>query len=154
MLNGAGLREAIRQLPAGHYTVIFADIDKMKAINSATGSHCATNRYLADGLARRHGEIVGQFGGDEFIYILDEQAMRDNDSAQTFVAFISRQLAGQPLLQSERYLLAAAQNVHVSQAKLSATFATQSSVAQHEILEVIEELSSEVLLLKARRDRG
>ena len=154
MLNNAGLREAIRQLPAGHYTIIFADIDKMKAINSATGSHCQTNRYLAAGLARRHGEIAGQLYGDEFIYILDEQTMRDGDSPHAFIAFIARQLAGQPLTISERYALAAAQGVHVSQTKLSATFATKSSVAAQEILEAIETLSSEVLLMKSRRDQG
>lgn len=152
MLNSAGLHEAIRQLPAGRYTVIFCDIDKMKAINSATGSHCQTNRYLCAGLARRHGEIVGQLYGDEFVYLLDESAMRDNDSADAFVAFIARQLAGQPLTISERYHLAGAQGCHVSQARLSATFAVCSGVAADAIVAAIEQCSGDVLLQKAERD--
>ena len=154
MLNPAGLHEAIRQLPEGHYTVIFADIDKMKAINSATGSHCQTNRYLCAGLAVRSGEIAGQLYGDEFIYILDEQSRDEMLDAHAFVARIARQLAGQPLTISEKYILATAQGCHVSHAKLSATFATQSTVAAHEILSAIETLSSEVLLMKSRRDQG
>lgn len=152
MYNNAGLREAIRQLPEGRYTVVFCDIDKMKAINSATRSHCQTNRYLRAGLARRHGEIAGQLYGDEFVYILDEAQRRDDDSPEAFVAYISRQLAGQPLTISERYHLAAAQGCHVSQARLSATFAVRSGVAADAIFDAIEQCSSEVLLMKARRD--
>ena len=152
MLNSAGLREAIRQLPEGHYTVIFADIDRLKIINSATGSHCKTNRYLAAGLAVRSGEIAGQLYGDEILFILNEASRDEQPDAHAFVARIARQLAGQPLTISEKYILAAAQGVHVSQAKLSATFATQSTVAAHEILSAIETLSSDVLLMKSRRD--
>ena len=152
MLNSAGLHEAIRQLPAGHYTVIFADIDRLKTINSATGSHCKTNRYLRAGLAVRDGEIAGQLYGDEIIFILNENSRAGETDAHAFVARITRQLASQPLTISERYMLAAALGVHVSHAKLSATFATQSNVAAHEILSTVEQLSSDVLLMKSRRD--
>ena len=65
MLNPAGLHEAIRQLPEGQYTVIFADVDHMKHINSATGSHCKTDRYLTAGLKVREGEIAGRIHGDD-----------------------------------------------------------------------------------------
>ena len=154
MLNPAGLHEAIRQLPEGQYTVIFADVDHMKHINSATGSHCKTDRYLTAGLKVREGEIAGRIHGDEIIYILDEQSRGEDADPHAFVARIARQLAGQPLTISEKYILAAAQGVHVSQAKLSATFACASSVAAHEILSTIETLSSDVLLMKSRRDQG
>ncbi len=152
MLNSAGLHEAIRQLPTGQYTVVFADIDRLKTLNSATGSHCKTNRYLAAGLAVRSGEIAGQLYGDEIVFILDENSRDEQADPHAFVARIAHQLAGQTLTISERYALAAAQGCHVSDAKLSATFATQSSVAVHEIPEAIEALSSEVLLMKKERD--
>ncbi len=152
MLNPAGLHEAIRTLPEGRYTVIFADVDRLKVLNSATGSHCKTNRYLAAGLARRHGEIVGQLYGDEFIYILDEQTMRDGDSPDAFIAYIARQLAGQPLTISERYALAAAHGCSVEQARLSATFSAKSEVRAGDVMDAIEWLSSDVLRLKAERD--
>ena len=64
MLSAAGLQDAIGALPAGSYTVIFADINRLKAINCATGSHVQTNRYLRDGLRVRRGELAGQFLGD------------------------------------------------------------------------------------------
>ena len=104
------------------------------------------------GLKVRDGEIAGRIHGDEVVYILDEHSRDEAPDAHAFVARIARQLAGQPLSISERYVLAAAQGVHVSQAKLSATFATQSGVAAHEILTAIETLSSDVLLMKSRRD--
>jgi GGDEF domain-containing protein len=152
MLTPAGLAEAIRTLPSTTtYTVVFADIDNLKTINSATGNHIQTNRYLRAGLARRHGEIVGQLLGDEFLYIQDEQYRRDDDDPETFVAFIARQLAGQPLIQSERYALAAAQHCHVSEAKLSATFATRSGLTAAQVPGMIEVLSVEVLALKGAR---
>lgn len=155
MYRAPGLEDTIANLsPATSYSVIVCDIDKMKAINSATGNHFQTDRYLAAGLAVRDGEIAGQLHdkGDEFVFILDETSRGVDADAHAFVARIARQLAGQPLSISERYVLAAAQGCHVSQAKLSATFAVQSSVAAHEVLEAIETLSSEVLLMKARRE--
>ena len=155
MYRAPGLDDAIAALPTNtHYTLVLCDIDRMKAINSATGSYDQTDRYLAAGLKVRNGEIAGQIHdkGDEFLFILDEQSRDEPPDAHAFIARIGRQLAGQPLTISERYALAAAQCVHVSQARLSATFSTPMSVAQHEILEAIETLSREVLLAKKRRD--
>jgi GGDEF domain-containing protein len=153
MLTAAGLAEAIRTLPNDTtYTVVFADIDKLKVLNNVTRNHLQTNRYLAAGLARRHGEIAGQLLGDEFVFILDDQARRDGDTPDAFIAFISRQLAGQPLTISERYALAAAQKCHVSEARLSATFATMSNVSARQVEGAIEQLSCQVLAMKARRD--
>src|SRR5207244_5192372 len=136
-LNNAGIREAILQLPEGHYTVVFADIDRLKALNSATGSHCKTNRYLAACLAVRHGEIAGQLYGDEIVYILDENSRYEDAHPDAFVARIARQLAGQPLTISERYVLAAAQGCHVSEARLSATFAVRSGVMAGAVLDAV-----------------
>jgi GGDEF domain-containing protein len=152
MLNQAGLMEAIRTLPAGRYTVVYCDIDRLKTLNSATGNHFQTNRYLADGLAVRVGELAGQLFGDEFCFILNEASRGDAVQPDAFIARITRQLAGQPLLQSERYALAAAQGCHVSEATLTATFAAQSDVTPGQVLRVIEQLSRDVLSLKAERD--
>ena len=153
MYRPAGLAYTIRTRPADTtYTIVLCDIDRLKDINSATGNHIQTNRYLAAGLTVREGEVVGQLFGDEFLFILDEQSRDTETDAHAFIARIARQLAGQPLTISERYALAAAQGCHVSQAKLSATFATQSSVAAHAIMSTIEQLSTEVLHTKKVRD--
>lgn len=155
MYRAPGLEDAITSLPTNTtYSVIVCDIDKMKAINSATGNHFQTDRYLAAGLKVRDGEIAGQLHdkGDEFCFILNESSRHEDSNPDAFVARISRQLAGQPLTISERYYLAAAQGCHVSQARLSATFAVRGGVAADDILDAIEQCSSEVLLMKARRD--
>lgn len=153
MLTAAGLAEAIRTLPNDTtYTVVFADIDRLKILNSVTRNHLQTNRYLAAGLAVRYGEIAGQLLGDEFVFILDDQARDTETDPDAFVARIARQLAGQPLTISERYALAAAQKCHVSEARLSATFATMSNVSAAQVEGAIERLSCQVLAMKARRD--
>jgi GGDEF domain-containing protein len=165
MYRAAGLEDAIANLdPTKTYMVALCDIDRMKAINSATNNHVQTDRYLAAGLAVREGEIAGQMHdkGDEFVFIVDEHSLehsapadperRHINSAESFVDRIARQLAGQPLLQSERYALAAAQHCHVSDAKLSATFATETGVSAGQVYAAIERLSSGVLKLKAERD--
>lgn len=157
MLNSAGLQQALQTLdPHATYTVVFADIDRLKTLNSATGNHMRTNRYLRAGLAVRDGEIAGQLLGDEIVFIIGEHSApggrRKRDGADAFIARIARQLAGQPLTISERYALAAAQGCHVSQAKLSATFAAQSGVSAGQVPHVIEALSCQVLALKAERD--
>lgn len=154
MLNNAGLMEAIRQLGKGTYTVVFADVDRLKALNSATGSHFATNRYLAAGFRVRSGEIAGQLYGDEIVFILDEHSRGGHAQPDSFIARITRQLAGQPLLSSERWALAMAQGVGFDEARLSATFDSKSGVAASAVLAAIEELSSSVLSQKAARDRG
>lgn len=154
LLRAAGLDDAIATLSTDTtYTIILADIDRLKIINSATGNHLQTDRYLRAGLAVRHGEIAGQLHdcGDEICFVLDDQARDTETDPDAFVARISRQLAGQPLTISERYLLAAAQGCHVSEAKLSATFATMPGVRAHDVWSAIEALSREVLAKKAAR---
>lgn len=155
LLRAAGLDAAIATLSTDTtYTVVLCDIDRLKTINSATGNHLQTDRYLRAGLAVRYGEIAGQLHdkGDEIAFILDNQTRDGETRPEAFIARISRQLAGQPLTISERYVLAAAQRCHVSQAKLSATFATCASVQAGDVWRVIEALSCEVLALKAERD--
>lgn len=156
LLRAAGLDDAIATLSTDTtYTIILADIDRLKTINSATGNHVQTDRYLRAGLAVRYGEIAGQLHdcGDEICFVLDDQARDTETDPNAFVARISRQLAGQPLTISERYLLAAAQGVHVSEAKLSATFAAQSGVHAGDVWSAVEALSCEVLSLKAQHDQ-
>lgn len=143
MHNAAGLRDAIAGLSPIAYTVVLCDIDRLKAINAATGSHVQTNRYLRDELRVRKGEIAGQLYGDEFLFILADEC----DPA-AFCARIGRQLADQPLTYSERSMLEA---VAGHGARLSATFAYQTHVT--DIWTAIEQLSADVLAQKAVRDR-
>jgi GGDEF domain-containing protein len=163
MPNRAGLFDIIHDLPnTTTYTIVLCDIDRLKDINKVTGNHIQTNHYLRAGLAVRKGEIIGQLYGDEFLAIIDEHSAdhsapatperRHTDSADAFVARIARQLAGQPLTISERYALAGAQGCSLDQARLSATFATQSGVSAGQVQRAIEALSCDVLRLKAERD--
>ena len=157
MLRAAGFDEAIRRLPdTTTYTVVICDIDRLHAINSATGSYDQTDRYLAAGFAVRHGEFAGQLHDkcDEIGFVINEQARDTETDPDAFVARIARQLAGQPLTISERYALAAAQRCHVSEARLSATFATQSGLTAAQVPGVIEVLSKEVLDMKNARNAG
>lgn len=142
MLNQAGLRDAIAQLPEGAYTVVFADINRLKTLNSITGNHIQTNRYLRDGLRVRRGEIAGQFLGDEIVFILPEGA-----DAAGFCARITRQLAEQPLSSMER---AALELIDGPGARLSATFAYETA---SDIWAAIERLSCDVLAQKGKRGR-
>lgn len=141
MYNQAGLRDAIAQLEPGTYTIIFCDINRLKQINSATGSHTITNRYLRDGLRVRRDEIAGQLYGDEFLFVLTDGA-----DAAGFCARISRQLAEQPLSQDER---AALESVDGPGARLSATFAYERS---DDVWQAVARLSADVLAQKAKRD--
>ena len=141
MYNRAGLMDAIESLAPGVYTVVFCDIDRLKAINTATGSHVQSNRYLRDGLRVRTGEIAGQLYGDEIVFILAGTA-----DALAFIGRISRQLAQQRLTTAEqRALLLASGQTH-----LSATFASRTATAAT-IRQAIEACSVDVLAQKARR---
>lgn len=141
MLNNAGLRDAVDRLASGTYTIVFCDINRLKAINTATGSHVVTNRYLRDGLRVRRGELAGQLYGDEFLFVLPEDA-----DAQGFCARLTRQLAAQPLTQAER---AALEVLDGPGARLSATFAWETT---SDVWAAVERLSREVLATKASRD--
>jgi GGDEF domain-containing protein len=143
MLNSAGLNDAIEALLPGTYAVVFADIDRLKTINCATGSHIQTNRYLRDGLRVRRGEIAGQLLGDEFVFILPSGA-----DAAGFCARIARQLAEQPLSAAEQ---AALEAVNGPGARLSATF---DWMITDNVWRAIEALSVAVLAQKSRRDGG
>ena len=141
MHNLAGGLAAIAALPHGRYAVVFCDIDRLKALNSATGNHMQTNRYLAAGLKVRQGEIAFQFLGDEIVFILTDQ--RGYADPASFVERITAQLAAQPLTEEERRA--------IDGATLSATFAWRADVAKHAILAMIERMSVEVLARKAAR---
>ena len=141
MYNRAGLMDAIERLAPGVYTVVFCDIDRLKAINTATGSHVQSNRYLRDGLRVRAGEIAGQLYGDEIVFILKGDA-----DAQAFIGRIARQLAQQRLTTAEQRALLLASG----QAHLSATFASRTATAAT-IRQAIEACSVDVLAQKARR---
>lgn len=141
MLNQAGLDDAIAHLAPGTHTVVFCDIDRLKKINSITGSHAITNRYLRDGLRVRRGEIAGQLFGDEFLFVLPAGA-----DAAAFCARITRQLAEQPLSGMER---AALELLDGSGARLSATFAWCET---DNVSGAIAQLSADVLAQKAARD--
>jgi GGDEF domain-containing protein len=145
MLNQAGGYDAIDALADGEYTIIFCDIDKMKAINTATGNHFSSNRYLTDGLRVRAGEVVFQLMGDEFVFIVKCRA-------QPLIRRIRRQLASQPLRIEERTALALAKGVALESAKLSATFSAQERVAKHDIRTAIMALAGATLAKKAGRD--
>lgn len=144
MYSAAGGYRAIDRLPAGVYAVVFADIDYLKKLNTATGSHFRSNRYLAAGLRVRTGELAMRVMGDEFAFVLaNGRCIAD---PQAFIARLARQLAAQPLLDAERAMLPGG--------RLSATFAWRANVAQPNIRATIEALSADVLAQKARRDGG
>jgi GGDEF domain-containing protein len=140
MLSRAGLDDAIDRLPPALYTVVFCDIDRLKAINSATRSHFQTNRYLRVGLEVRSGEIAGQLLGDEIVFILAAGA-----DVAAFVRRIRRQLRAQPLTQEERRRLIIAGG----DGRLSATFAYRERVSA--IWPAIEACSVDVLTQKEQR---
>jgi GGDEF domain-containing protein len=154
MLNAGGLASAIRELTPGRYSVVFCDIDKMKALNAATGSHFATDAYLRAGLRVRAGELAGQVFGDEFVFIIDERSRGERLRIYRFIDRIRRQLAAQPLRPHERHALADALGCPVGDARITATFAHLSGLAADEVTGAIETLSGRVLSLKARRDGG
>ena len=141
MYNLAGGLAAIAALPAGTYAVVFCDIDRLKRLNSATGNHIQTNRYLAQGLKVRRGEIAFQFLGDEFVFILTD--WRGYADPAAFAERIEAQLAAQPLTWAER--------AAINGAALSGTFAWRAGVANVAILPAIEQLSIAVLAQKAAR---
>ncbi len=141
MLNNAGIRDAINRLDPGIYTVVLADINRLKTINSITGNHAQTNRYLRDGLRVRCGEVAGQLYGDEILFVLPSHA-----DAAGFCARITRQLAQQPLTHAERSALELIDGIG---ATLSATFACERT---EDVWQAVERLSANVLTQKAKRD--
>jgi GGDEF domain-containing protein len=143
MLNQAGFLHAIDALPDRLYTLVFCDVDKMKAINTATGCHQKTDAYLRAGFRVRAGEVAGQIHGDELAFILDEPA-----DAMGFERRIRAQLRAVRLgVEERRKLLTAGTNPYIS-----ATFAHKRALRPAEMRAALDELSIDVLTQKARRD--
>lgn len=141
MFNSAGGYRAIDALPDGDYALVFCDIDYLKTVNGATGNHVQTNRYLAEGLKVRAGEIAIRLMGDEFLFVLG--SMRGYADPAGFAGRLAHQLAAQPLTGQERAKLPSG--------VLSATFAWRAGVAKRDIRAAIEALSQDVLAQKEAR---
>jgi hypothetical protein len=124
-------------------TLVFADVNRLKKINEATGNHLLTNVLLRGGFRVRRGEFAWQIFGDEMGFIIW------GDGA-AFVARLSRQLAAQPLTCAQRMVIAQADGVAVEDAQLSATFSIVTNVRH--IGRALERGSQDVLAQKARRD--
>jgi len=143
MLNQAGFMHAIDALPDGLYTLVFCDVNKMKAINTATGCHQKTDAYLRAGFQVRGGEIAGQIHGDELAFILEEPA-----DPVGFERRIGRQLRDVRLGTEERRALLPAG----TRPYITAMFAHKRGVRPCEMRAALDELSIDVLSQKARRD--
>ena len=143
MLNSAGLLHAIDHLPVARYVLVLCDVDQMKQVNSATGSHDQTDRHLARGLKVRDNELAGQLRGDEIVFILEEAT-----NAPAFIARIGAQLRRQRLDPAARRALLLA----TGRAHITVTAAWRAGVLPCEMRAVLDELSVEVLALKAARD--
>jgi hypothetical protein len=150
MLNGNGGRLvlAIMTFPVrviGGYTLIFADVDRLKQLNKVTMNHFETNRLLRGGFQVRRGEIAWKIYGDEFAFLI-------RGDGHAFCHRIARQLAAQPLSQEQRVALSEINGYSIDEAKLSATFAVLDGVRH--LWPAMEVLSQDVLCQKEIRDRG
>lgn len=79
-------------------SVVMADLDNLKAINDTYSHHAgdAVLQFVAN-LARescREVDVVGRYGGDEFLFILPSTALKE---ASTFAERFRQRLADQPL---------------------------------------------------------
>jgi hypothetical protein len=120
-------------------TLVFADVNRLKKINEATGNHLLTNALLRGGFRVRFGEFAWQVFGDEFGFVIWGNGDR-------FVARLSRQLAAQPLTPAQQQVLINVDGVN----HLSATFSTP--IRTRNISHALECGSKDVLAQKARRD--
>ncbi len=145
--NGGRLLVLLLTLPLwllGGYTLVFADIDRLKQLNKVTGNHFQTNRLLKNGFRMRRGEIGFVVFGDELAFLLF-------GDGHAFCQRIARQLAAQPLSEAQRAALAAMDGCQPHEAKLSATFAVIQN--KRSIYQALEQGSQEVLRKKEERDR-
>lgn len=144
MLNQAGLMHTIDTLPDDRlYTLVFCDVNKMKALNTATGCHQKTDAYLKAGFRVRAGEIIAQLHGDELAAILEEPA-----NAQGFEMRLRRQLRDVRLGTEERRALLNAG----ARPYITAMFAHARGLRPSELRAALDTLSMDVLAQKARRD--
>jgi hypothetical protein len=120
-------------------TLVFADVNRLKRINEATGDHLLTNSLLRGGFRVRFGEWAWQIYGDEMGFIIW-------GDGTAFVARLSRQLAAQPLTEVQRRVLIDADGVD----HLSATFSIVTNVRN--IGRALSQGSRDVLAQKAQRD--
>ncbi len=120
-------------------TLVFADVNRLKKINEATGNHMLTNALLRGGFRVRLGEWAWQVFGDEFAFVVW-------CDGRVFTARISRQLAAQKLEPEQRAVLMDADGVDY----LSATFSVVTNVRH--IGRALSQGSREVLAQKAQRD--
>lgn len=148
MLNGNGGRLVIMLLTLplwliGGYTLIFADVDRLKQLNKVTGSHLETNRLMRSGFRVRRWEIAWKVYGDEFAFLII-------GDGEAFCQRIARQLAAQPLSEGQRAALATMDGCRPEGARLSATFAV--CVGFRSVWQALEHGSREVLRKKEERD--
>jgi GGDEF domain-containing protein len=144
MLNQAGFMHAIDALPPDRlYTLVFCDVNKMKALNTATGCHQKTDAYLRAGFQVRTGEIAGQIHGDELAFVLEEPA-----NAAGFVQRLRNQLRSVRLGNEERRALVNAG----TRPYITAMFSFKRGLRPCEMRSALDELSGDVLSQKARRD--
>lgn len=139
--NGGRLLAIVLALPCLLFgaTLVFADVNRLKKINEATGNHLLTNALLRGGFRVRLGEFAWQIFGDEMGFIIW-------GDGRAFVARLSRQLAAQELTPAQRQVLIDVDGVD----HLSATFSIVTNVRH--IGRALERGSQDVLAQKARRD--
>lgn len=101
LLNHGAINDTLAQLAVegferGRVAVAVIDVDGMKATNDTYG-HAAGDRVLVSvaGALRRHGAIVGRYGGDEFVAILPGA---DRDLAEQYREAVLDSLSRSPLL--------------------------------------------------------
>ena len=92
------LTEALRRTGGAPLSLIIADLDAFKAINDAYGHpvgdqviHEVTARMQA---AARRGDVLGRYGGDEFIIVLKDTTLA---TAKTIAKRIRAHVGDQPL---------------------------------------------------------
>jgi hypothetical protein len=124
-------------------TLVFADVNRLKKINEATGNHLLTNKLLKGGFRVRRGEFAWQIYGDELGFLIWGNGV-------ALVARLTRQLADQPLTLVQRRVIADADHVDIDAACLSATFAIVTNVRH--IGRALSAGSADVLKQKAQRD--
>jgi GGDEF domain-containing protein len=144
--HGARLALILLSIPmrlVGSYTLVFADINRLKQLNSACGDHFITNRMLYNGLRVRRSEFAWRIWGDEFGFLI-----RGNGHA--FAARVARQLAEQPLTDAQRRALADVEGCDPAAVKMSATFSIYANVK--DVWGALGACSADVLARKAARD--